>query len=191
MTKRHLHLRVTTNEYHPLTPRYSLSFSSLFNMTSLTRLTTTASACLLYILTLGPARLRDPAIRLLAGKNISIQKAKEILKTLLKIGIFLESNNLLNIWARNNWRITNKEKWDWPNEVAVVTGGSGGIGVLVVEGLAKKGVRVAVLDLLDLPEKVAGCMLNQIFEPIEMYANKIQSGQRQILQMRYHLQRRR
>ena len=128
-------------------------------MSSLTRITTTASACLLYILTLGPDRLRDPAIRLLAGRNISLSKAKEIIKKLLKIGLFLEANNLLNIWARNNWRIRNKEKWDWPNEVAVVTGGSGGIGVLVVEGLAKKRVKVAVLDLVDLPERVAGCML--------------------------------
>ncbi|KAE9987056.1 hypothetical protein EG328_003838 [Venturia inaequalis] len=33
--------------------------------------------------------------------------------------------------------------------------GAGGIGVLVVEGLAKKGVKVAVLDLVDLPERVA------------------------------------
>jgi all-trans-retinol dehydrogenase (NAD+) len=130
-------------------------------MSSLTRITTTASACLLYILTLGPDRLRDPAIRLLAGRNISITNAKEILKKLLKIGLFLEGNNLLNIWAKNNWRISNKEKWNWPNEVAVVTGGSGGIGVLVVEGLAKKGVKVAVLDVMGLPKRVVGCMLNE------------------------------
>jgi all-trans-retinol dehydrogenase (NAD+) len=130
-------------------------------MSSLTRITTTASACLLYILTLGPDRLRNPAIRLLAERNISITNAKEILKKLLEIGLFLEGNNLLNIWAKNNWRISNKEKWNWPDEVAVVTGGSGGIGVLVVEGLAKKGVKVAVLDVMGLPERVVGCMLNQ------------------------------
>lgn len=75
---------------------------------------------------------------------------------LLKIGVFFETNSLINIWARNNWHIRNKEKWNWPNEVAVVTGGAGGIGALVVEGLAKKGVKVAVLDLVDLPERVAG-----------------------------------
>jgi hypothetical protein len=135
-----------------------LSYSE---MPSISRVTTTASACLLYILTLGPDRLRDPVIRLLASRSISIQKAREILKALLKLGLFLEGNNLLNAWARNNWRIRNKEKWDWPNEVAVVTGGSGGIGALVVEGLAKKGVKVAVLDLLDLPERVGKCMRSQ------------------------------
>lgn len=125
-------------------------------MPSLRRITTAASACLLYILTLGPERLRDPAIRFLVGRRISYQKVKELLKTLLKLGLFFETNNLLNVWARNNWRIRNKEKWNWPNEVAVVTGGSGGIGVLIVEGLAKKGVKVGVLDLMELPEKVAG-----------------------------------
>jgi all-trans-retinol dehydrogenase (NAD+) len=135
-------------------------------MPSITRIATTASACLLYILTLGPDRLRDPAISLLAGRNISVSRAKEILKTFLKLGLFLESNNLLNVWARNNWRVRNKEKWDWPNEVAVVTGGSGGIGVLIVKGLAKKGVKVAVLDLSDLPEGIKKCMLNSQLDAI-------------------------
>lgn len=126
-------------------------------MSSLRRSTTAASAALLYILTLGLERLRASAFRFFVSRQISIQRVKELLKTLLKIGLFFEANNLLNTWARNNWRIRNKEKWDWPNEVAVVTGGAGGIGVLVVEGLAKKGVQVAVLDLVELPERVAGC----------------------------------
>lgn len=125
-------------------------------MSSLRRSTTAASAALLYILTLGPERLRASAIRFLVGRRISVQKVKELLNILLKIGVFFETNSLINIWARNNWHIRNKEKWDWPNEVAVVTGGAGGIGALVVEGLAKKGVKVAVLDLVDLPERVAG-----------------------------------
>ncbi|KAE9966304.1 hypothetical protein BLS_007105 [Venturia inaequalis] len=124
-------------------------------MSSLRRLAAAVSATLLYILTLGSESLRASAIRFLVDRRISIHRVKELLKTLLKIELFFEANNLLNIWARNNWQIRNKEKWDWPKEVAVVTGGAGGIGVLVVEGLAKKGVKVAALDLVDLPERVA------------------------------------
>lgn len=126
-------------------------------MSSLRRLTTAASAALIYVLMLGPESLRAPAVRFLVSRRISVQKVKEFLKTLLALGVFFETNTLLNIWARNNWRISNKEKWDWPNEVAVVTGGAGGIGALIVEGLAKKGVKVAVLDLMDVPERIAGC----------------------------------
>lgn len=41
----------------------------------------------------------------------------------------------------------------WDNEVAVVTGGSSGIGALTVMGLAEKGVRVAVLDIVEPTDK--------------------------------------
>lgn len=39
------------------------------------------------------------------------------------------------------------DKWDWVKEVAVVTGGSSGIGLETVKGLAKAGIKVAILDI--------------------------------------------
>jgi len=121
-------------------------------MSSLTRLTATASAFLLYVLTRGPDRLHDPVIRILISRRLDIKKVKDALRTLILTGVFFEFNNLLNAWARNNWRVRNKERWDWKSEVAVVTGGSGAIGGLVVKGLADKGVKVAVLDVQPLPD---------------------------------------
>jgi len=43
-----------------------------------------------------------------------------------------------------------KAKYDWEREVAVVTGGSDGIGKEIVLLLAEKGVKVAVLDVQPL-----------------------------------------
>lgn len=59
-----------------------------------------------------------------------------------------ELNTFLSEWADNRWSLGSDEApWDWKNEVAVVTGGSGGIGALVVKKLVSHGVRVAVLDV--------------------------------------------
>ena len=46
--------------------------------------------------------------------------------------------------VRNNWT---RDAYDWPKEVAVVTGGAGGIGGHIARLLAERGVKVAVLDI--------------------------------------------
>lgn len=79
---------------------------------------------------------------------------KPILQVLVGLGVVRTINSGLNALATNNWRISSTPpggKWDWPNEIAVVTGGCGGIGLALVEGLTAKGVRVAVLDIQDPP----------------------------------------
>lgn len=79
---------------------------------------------------------------------------KPILQVLIGLGVVRTLNAGLNALATNNWRISSTPpsgKWDWPNEIAVVTGGCGGIGLALVEGLTAKGVRVAVLDIQDPP----------------------------------------
>lgn len=47
----------------------------------------------------------------------------------------------------NNWQ---SDEYDWKKEVVVVTGGSDGIGKIVVQLLAEKGIKVAVLDVQEL-----------------------------------------
>jgi NAD(P)-dependent dehydrogenase (short-subunit alcohol dehydrogenase family) len=49
------------------------------------------------------------------------------------------------------WK-TDKSIWDWKHEVAVVTGGSAGIGGCMVKKLTSHGIRVAVLDVSPLSE---------------------------------------
>jgi NADPH:quinone reductase-like Zn-dependent oxidoreductase len=54
--------------------------------------------------------------------------------------------------VQNNWQGNKKGDWDWENgkEVVVVTGGSDGIGMMIVKMLAERGVRIAVLDVQGL-----------------------------------------
>ncbi|KAJ1023585.1 hypothetical protein NDA16_003202 [Ustilago loliicola] len=57
-------------------------------------------------------------------------------------------------------RITARKAWSNPTrEVAAITGGSGGIGIEVVQRLAAKGVKVAILDIA---EPKAGILSNTV-----------------------------
>ncbi|KAF3934856.1 hypothetical protein ABW19_dt0202346 [Dactylella cylindrospora] len=69
-------------------------------------------------------------------------------RKLLFLGVLHRFSSYLSRGARNNWVKDNS--WNWGNEIAVVTGGSGGIGSHVVKGLAERGVKVVVLDVIDL-----------------------------------------
>lgn len=53
-------------------------------------------------------------------------------------------NSWLNDAVTNNWK---NDAYVWSKEVVVVTGGSDGIGKIVVHLLAEKGIKVAVLDV--------------------------------------------
>lgn len=62
-----------------------------------------------------------------------------------------EVNSVLNRWAENRWVWKNDtSNWDWKNEIAVVTGGSQGIGACVVKKLLSYNIRCAVLDVVPL-----------------------------------------
>lgn len=73
------------------------------------------------------------------------------LRALFALSLLRQANRALNQMASNAWRLGPSPGWDWPKEIAVVTGGSSGIGKSIVEDLVAEGVRVAVLDVQDLP----------------------------------------
>lgn len=120
------------------------------------------TAPLLWALTKGPQSLREALLKPFGalGYNVDISTLVKALKWLLALGIVGKINKALNAAALNAWRWKDeKKRWQWNKEVAVVTGGCSGIGLLVVRGLMKKGVKVAVLDVQPLPEKMQGCEL--------------------------------
>ncbi len=91
-----------------------------------------------------------------------------LIKWILVAWATVEANAALNNLAENRWSWKNdKHDWVWPNEVAVVTGGSAGIGACVVKKLVSYGIKVAVLDISPLssdftvgestPEPVSAC----------------------------------
>lgn len=75
------------------------------------------------------------------------------LKTILAIAVGMaalkEANNLLSKAVLNNLTRTS---FNWRKEIVVVTGGSGGLGDLLVRKLAKRCIKVVSLDIV--PPKV-------------------------------------
>ena len=106
---------------------------------------------LLLLLTSAPSNLRET----LLGSFRSPETAEKViltLKWLFAIGLVSKLNNWLNDVAANNWLWREEKlKWTWSREIAVLTGGSSGIGALTAQGLARK-MKVVVLDVQALPQ---------------------------------------
>ncbi|KAL2214558.1 putative short-chain dehydrogenase/reductase 2 [Sarocladium strictum] len=60
------------------------------------------------------------------------------------LGLLYLTNNALNSVALGN---SARLQWDWRKEIVLVTGGCSGLGELVVRKLAKRSVKVVVVDL--------------------------------------------
>ncbi|CAH0024769.1 unnamed protein product [Clonostachys rhizophaga] len=84
----------------------------------------------------------------------SSTRIKATLGVLFALDAIRWLNRTLNNMSYNAWRFGSVDGWDWPNEIALVTGGSGGIGQLLTERLHALGMRVIVLDLQELPKSL-------------------------------------
>lgn len=110
---------------------------------------------LLVALYYGPPQLRNQIVDFLARFSTAApQKLKLILSVWLTLGAARVGNGALSRLAANNWHASPPVPWDWPTEIAVVTGGCGGIGRVIVEGLSKRGITVVVVDFQELPEEL-------------------------------------
>ncbi|WYZ34241.1 hypothetical protein EsH8_I_000517 [Colletotrichum jinshuiense] len=111
----------------------------------------------------GPTQYTDIVFRsrfshLLPGRDA----VKVLLGLSIGLGVVKVLNRFFNKLALNHWRVRAHKGWVWDREIAVVTGGCGGIGRELVLGLVKKGVKVAILDVIPLPEDLAS-------EPLVLY----------------------
>ncbi len=72
-------------------------------------------------------------------------RVKLALSVLLGIGAMRKINNLLSQAALNNFT---SDSYDWRKEIVLVTGGSGGLGDLLVRKLTKRCIKVISLDIM-------------------------------------------
>lgn len=121
--------------------------------------------CLTLAATCIGLQLVDPAA-IGISDNLPFGLHQAIVIRLIKWGLAIwtavEANTVLNRLAENRWSWSNdKSGWNWPNEVAVVTGGSAGIGACVVKKLVSHGIKVAVLDIGPLSSQFTDGRLSQ------------------------------
>ncbi|KAM5443915.1 hypothetical protein MferCBS31731_001161 [Microsporum ferrugineum] len=83
------------------------------------------------------------------GKELIASRPRvfTLLKALVSIGLLNVINGFLNRRALNNWV---SDEFVWRREIALVTGGSDGIGQRIALLLAHRGLRVVVLDVQPL-----------------------------------------
>ncbi|KAF2193793.1 NAD(P)-binding protein [Zopfia rhizophila CBS 207.26] len=120
---------------------------------------------LLILLSIVPSSTPFPNLLSLSERHLTIFVT--VLKWFLALFVIWKVNSVLSRWADNGWIWKDdKSAWSWRNEVAVVTGGSKGIGAMVVKRLISYGIRAAVLDVEPLSEELqsAGANLVTFYE---------------------------
>lgn len=116
------------------------------------------TGALLFALTKAPERLRQPLLQKLGeyASASTIARAITALKWLCALGVARNLHIWLSNIAQNNFRLrSEKHRYNWPNEVAVVTGSASGFGALIAKGLAAKGINVMGVDIRpEAPEDI-------------------------------------
>ena len=141
----------------------------------ITTLSLGASLSLIALLRAGPERLRGPLLQLLRIRSQpDLQIFLSKLRWIAALSAVFGVNRVLNHLSRNNWVLPSSTKWNWPKEVAVVTGGSSGIGSNIVKGLAEKGVKVAVVDIQE-PTQFGQCEYRHVSRLIARLRNVAQT----------------
>ncbi|PQE19127.1 Short-chain dehydrogenase reductase SDR protein [Rutstroemia sp. NJR-2017a BBW] len=74
-----------------------------------------------------------------------------VLGMLFGLGLIRKINSFLSDRMLNNW---NSDAYDWTKEVVVITGGSSGIGELVTQDLCRRGISVAIVDIVKPKYKI-------------------------------------
>lgn len=81
------------------------------------------------------------------------------LKFLFYCGLARWLNGVLNAGVLDNWESSH---YEWEKEIAIVTGGSDGIGKQIALLLAEKNITVAILDIQPLTFKARMSSFNQL-----------------------------
>ena len=79
-------------------------------------------------------------------ETLHFSRTPAFLTTLLFLGAMRRLNNFLSDGILNNWE---SDAYDWTKEIVVITGGSSGIGKLVVQDLCRRGISVAIIDIVE------------------------------------------
>ena len=112
------------------------------------------AGALLFLLTRQPGQSGDKIKEGLVEQigrlpfEVNLERTITVLKWLFGYGFVSRANMYLNTIAQNSWTLTAPASdWVWHQEIAVVTGGSAGIGEQTSIRLVRKGVKVAILDI--------------------------------------------
>lgn len=112
------------------------------------------TAPLLLLLTRAPDEIREPVLQHLRQyvSEKTIAKAVTTLTWLTALGLASWANEYLSELAQNNFRLrSEKDRYDWPKEIAFITGAAGGFGSRMSKDLAAKGVTIIAVDIVESP----------------------------------------
>lgn len=103
-------------------------------------------------------------------RHLSIKQPQRLatpelaLRIAFALGCLQTINRLISSASINGGRVKASSHWDWPTEIAVITGGCSGIGHCTVNRLIKRRIKVAILDIQGLPEDLKDHPLVRLYK---------------------------
>ena len=153
---RPISLHVASYTSFRLPPKAEMAMSVIKNVPFSPAIT----GALLYALTKAPPKYRELLLQKLSGylSPKSIARVITTLKWLFALGLARNLHVFLSDIAQNNFSIrSQRHRYVWQKEIAVVTGAASGFGALTSKGLAAKGINVIAIDIKnDLPDDMKG-----------------------------------
>lgn len=86
----------------------------------------------------------EKSLGYITQKSTALSTFQTGLKILIGLGTIYRANNYLSNRALNNYV---RDTWNWKKEIVLITGGSSGIGELMVQKFAKLSIKVVVVDV--------------------------------------------
>ncbi|KAF2720799.1 NAD(P)-binding protein [Polychaeton citri CBS 116435] len=143
----------------PVASAFAVGFLS-FGALKIPLLSPAVTGTLTWALTTAPDSVRRPLLdqlsKYLSSKGIA--RGITVLKVLLGLGIARQVHNALSILAQDNMRLgSEKARYNWPQEIVLITGGAGGFGCLLSEAFAARGLTVISIDIAEaMPARLQG-----------------------------------
>ena len=124
-------------------PREGLTLEAAFAPVRLTLLQPLLTGALLLAVCHPPQMVMGWPLKVL--KRLQSTRALASLSVLFGMGLLRKTNNLLSRLVLNNFTADNT--WDWSKEIVVITGGSGGLGAVMVQMFAEKNITIIIFDI--------------------------------------------
>jgi hypothetical protein len=99
-------------------------------------------------------KLKEALSKHIFQAGLDLKSCQHITAALFGLSILLSLNKALNMRTSGRGILSSKDRYDWSQELVVITGASSGIGNVVARRLGNDKVKTIILDINEPPSSI-------------------------------------